>query len=60
MDQDDPDPSEQELLGVEYSYSQSNDFTPKGYYIQAGEKHFQANTCSFPCPKTNRVVPMFS
>ena len=31
------DPVEEELLGVEYSYCQSTDFSSKEYYIKQGE-----------------------
>ena len=30
------DPVEEELLGVEYAYCQSTDFSSKDYYIQKG------------------------
>ena len=31
------DPVDEELLGVEYSYCQSTDFSSKDYYIKKGE-----------------------
>ena len=34
------DPAEEELLGVEYAYCQSTDFSSKKYYIKKGEKPF--------------------
>ena len=36
------DPAEEELLGVEYAYCQSTDFSSRNYYIQKGEKHIHS------------------
>lgn len=44
------DPVEEELLGVEYAYCQSTDFTPRDYYIEKGEinTHKLTKVCVYP------------
>ena len=50
------DPEEEELLGVEYAYCQSTDFSSREYYIGKGEIAFAkfVNASSLPPPPLPR------